>query len=615
MAQFPVHSRQARNVFSVDEFLGVDFTNEPGNVSAKQSPYAENMIRDVPGKMRKSMGWHTVKRFEGQINGSYKRRQDEDRLYHAGEKIRYKDTTVYGNANNAPSSAFQLGDKLVIIDGKQLLVWDGETVKAASDGAYTPTLTIAKSPSGGGVDYEALNLLNPQFKELFAADGTSTVYQLSFGELDSVDAVEVLDDTGAWKAAEYSADLTAGTVTFTQAPAKNPVTGEDNVRITASRTVEGYADRINKCTFGILYGVSGAADRLFVSGNADFGNYDWYSGQYDPTYFPDTGYSVLGQSASAVKGYCIIGNYLATHKDELDAERNVIVRQGLLMEDDGSSYPAFPVINSMQGEGAIAPRSFAYLTVEPLFLTRQGVYAITTSDVSGDRYTNRRSWYLNGRLLEEADLENAFAVVHNELYWLFVGGAAYILDGRQPIAAKGDPYSVRQYAGFYRTNLPAVCAWVEGQTLCFGTADGRVCEFYTDREDVASYNDDGEAIYCCYVTPDFSGNQFYKNKTFRYLAAKLSRFIRTGVDMYINQKGVWTSIYKNRSGARYFSFELLQFSDVNFDPNATTATLHTKTKLKRADKTSYKFENAAVNEPFGLMEYAIEYEEKSYFKG
>ena len=613
---FKVPPRAQRNVYTVNKFLGVDFTDEPGNVDDNQSPYAENMLRDEPGKMRKSLGWHTVKQFDGRINGSYKRRQDEDRLYHAGTKIWYKDAAVYENANDAPSSAYQLGDKLVIIDGKELLLWDGEKIVSAAQNAYVPTLTIAKKPAGGGADYEALNLLSPKFKELFSGDGQSTEYQLSFEGLDSVELVEILNEDGNWTATDaYTAEPETGTVVFTQAPPKSPVEGEDNVRITAIRTVQGYADRVNKCTFGILYGVSGAADRLFVSGNGEYCNYDWFSGQYDPTYFPDTGYSVLGQSASAIKGYCIIGNYLAAHKDHLDAERNVIVRQGILMDDSASSYPAFPVINSMQGEGAIAPRSFGYLTTEPLFLTRQGVYAITTSDVSGERYTNRRSYFLNGRLLKEENLENAFAVVHNDLYWLFVNGRAYLLDGMQPISTSKDPYTTRQKAGIYRTNVPAVCAWTDGEKLCFGTQDGRICEFYTDRDNVYSYNDDGKAIYCCYVTPDFSGNQFFRNKTFRYLAAKLSRFIRTGVDMFINDKGVWTKVYENNSGARYFSFEMLAFSDVTFDPNASTATLNTKTRLKRVDKTAYKFENSRNNEPFGLMEYAIEYEEKGYYKG
>lgn len=623
MATFTVPSPQARNLYSVNTFLGVDFTNEPGNVDDRQSPYAENMIRDVPGKMRKCMGWHTVKTYDSRINGAYRRRQDDELLIHAGTKIYKGEAVVYSGANDAISAAYQMEDKLVILDGKQLLLWDGSTVKPAAQGAYTPTLTIGKSPAGGGVDYEALNLLNPAFKELFAGDEKSTVYQLSFGGLDSVDKVETLNSSGAWVAkkagTDYTVSLTAGTVTFTTAPGKSPVTGEDNVRITASRTVAGYADRVNHCRFGILFGVNGAADRLFVSGNEKYRNYDWYSGQYDPTYFADTAYSVLGQAGSSVVGYSMIRNYLAAHKDSMDTERNVIVREGTLISDGDSQTAAFPITNSMQGEGAVAQRSFGYLTTEPVFLTKQGVFAITTSDVSGERYTQRRSWFLNGKLLEEDGLENAFAVVHNELYWLFLNGKAYILDGMQSITTKNDPYSTRQYAGFYRTNVPARCAWVrledDGDVLCFGTQDGRVCEFYRSREALASYNDDGEPIYCCYTTPDFSGKLFYKNKTFRYLAVKLSRFVQTGIRMYINNKGLWQLVKKNEAGARFFSFQAVQFSRLNFSPDSTTKTMHTKTRLKRVDKTSYKFENDALNEPFGLMEYAIEYEQKSYYKG
>ncbi|MFR1479850.1 MAG: hypothetical protein ACLSB9_31305 [Hydrogeniiclostridium mannosilyticum] len=35
------------------------------------------------------------------------------------------------------------------------------------------------------------------------------------------------------------------------------------MKITASHTVEGYADRVNKCRIGIQFGVNGATDRLF----------------------------------------------------------------------------------------------------------------------------------------------------------------------------------------------------------------------------------------------------------------------------------------------------------------------------------------------------------------
>ena len=119
----------------------------------------------------------------------------------------------------------------------------------------------------------------------------------------------------------------------------------------------GYSDRINKCTIGILYGVNGASDRLFVSGNPERINYDWYSGYSDLTYFPDTGYSALGTSGSAIIGYSIISNYLAAHKDWMEKDQNIILREGDLV----NSQPSFRIINTLQGAGAIAPFSFAYL--------------------------------------------------------------------------------------------------------------------------------------------------------------------------------------------------------------------------------------------------------------
>ena len=41
--------------------------------------------------------------------------------------------------------------------------------------------------------------------------------------------------------------------------------------------------------------------------------------------------------------------------------------------------PAFPIVNILQGEGAIGPYSFGYLGTEPLFLTKLGVCLLYTS--------------------------------------------------------------------------------------------------------------------------------------------------------------------------------------------------------------------------------------------
>lgn len=616
MAQFSVPAAPSRSILVIDEFHGVDFTNSPTNVDEKKSPNAPNMIRDVPGKVRKSMGWHTVKQYSDRINGVHFRREDTDGLVHSGTKLYKGDDEVYSEANDERSQSWQFGENLYIVDGKALLTYDGTDVKLTSTASKIPTLTIAKSPTGGGTPFEDLNLIQPAFIELFAGTETDKVYSMTFSGLDAVVLVEELQSNGTWKTlsagTDYTADLAAGKVTFTTAPGKSPITGEDNVRITASRLVAGYADRINKCRFGTLFGVNGAADRLFLSGNPDFVNYDWHSGQNDPTYWPDTGYSVIGTEKSAIVGYSIINDRLATHKDDQADGRNVVIRQGDLVDSEA----VFPVVNTLQGQGAVATYSFAYLVNEPLFLTKLGVYAITAQDITGEKYAQNRSFFVNGKLLKEENLQEAFAFVYKDLYWLCINGVAYILDGLQPLQTdKSMPYSTRQYAAFYRTNVPARVMWEREGQLFFGSPDGRICQFYDDPASQLSYNDDGQPIYCCWETPDFSGKLFYKNKTFRFLAVRLAAAIATSVKLYGRRRGIWTFIKEDDTRARYFNWQYLDWSKFSWSNDETPQVITTKVRIKKVDKSRFRLENDVLNEPFGINDVAIEYVENGNFKG
>lgn len=580
------------------------------------------MIRDTPGKVRKCMGYFLRAKFPYKINGYHKRKGDSLGIVHSGTVL-YKmpdsaddsPVQIYSGMNNSRSVSWQFGDGLYIIDGKKLIVWDGKTVSPVE--GKIPTLTIAKAPNGGGTDYEALNLIQPKFTETFLGTETDKSYHLSFSGLDSTKVTaKVMTSSGSWttktEGTDFSVNRKTGVVTFNTAPGVSPVTGEDNVSITAARTVEGYADKINKCTIGTLFGVNGASDRLFLSGNPDFVNYDWYSGQNDPTYFPDTGYSILGTAKSAIMGYSIINNYLATHKDENETDRNVIVRSGDLVDNE----PAFPIKNTMQGPGAIAKYSFAYLCTEPVFLTRLGIYAITPSDINGERYSQDRSYYMNGALLKESNLENACCAVHRDMYWLSLNGKAYILDGLQSLGTtKNEPYSNRQYACFYRTNIPATFMWEEEDKLYFGDNDGRVLQFYSDTKDLNSYNDCGEAIKASWETPDFTGKRFYKNKTFRYLAVQLAPEAATSISIYAQKRGIWSFIKEDNAKSRYFSYSNLSYSRFTYSNDNTSKTLHTKIRLRRLDKARFKFENNKLNEPFGIMRIAVEYVEGGNYRG
>ena len=627
---FKVPASPAKSILTIDNFLGVDFTNSAAAVEETKSPSAVNMIRDVPGKVRKCMGYETLETYEEKeeplrINGYYTLRGDEYGLIHAGTNIYRNHVLLYSDAADARSKAWQFEDRLYIVDGKKMLVYYKETkddettyhVEKVEDNAYTPTLTISKDPEGGGQSYEDLNLLTPAFTELFLGKPAIKDYCMSFENLDKTPPiVEVMDANGDFQpktlGTDYTVDYSTGIISFINAPGESHLTGEDNVKITAYRTVEGYSDRINHCTIGTLFGVNGALDRLFLSGNPDYINYDWYSGQYDPTYFTDTSYSLLGSSSSAVVGYSIISNYLAAHKDYMERDQNIILREGDLVE----SEPSFRIINTLQGAGAIAPFSFAYLATEPLFLTREGVFAVTAQDITGEKYAQNRSYFLDGKLLDEPNLEDSFGFVYKDMYWLCVNNVAYILDGLQPIHTdKSKPYATRQYVGFYRDNLPARIMWEQDGRLFFGTSDGRICRFFNDKYALESYNDDGEPIVASWETPDIDGKLFYKNKTLRYIALRLDSALATSVNIWVMNRGIWQFAMTDNTSGRYLSFSHLVFSKLSFSGDKTQHTFSTKVKVKKVDKFRLRVTNDSLNEPFGLFNIAFEYIESGNYKG
>lgn len=556
-----------------------------------------------------------------------------ENIYHVGSEF-YKwnkssnvITKIYTNANERISQAWQINDKLYIIDGLNIYQYTAgtTTIDTLQTSGYIPLVTIGKAPNGGGTSYEPLNMLQPGFYEQFTVDHDSAAeknFYLSFGDLDSTEVKAwVLDSNGTWQLKVEGTDFTVtrstGKIAFDTAPGESPVSGEDNVKVLAYKTISGYRDRITKCTIGTLYGVNGAMDRLFLSGNPDLPNWDFFSQQNDPTYFPDTGYSVIGNASSAIVGYAIVNNYLATFKNKQDNSPAVFIRQGELIENDitNVSEPVFRLINTLLGDGIISPYAYGSLPTEPLFLTRLGVYAITPQDITGEKYSQKRSFYLDGALTKEYALETAKAVIYKDQYVLSVNNKLYILDGLQATRSdRSEPYATRQYAGFYCTNIPAYIMWVEDNALWIGTEDGRVARFETDIDSLASYNDDGNPIYCCWETCDLDGALFYKNKYFKYFAIRIKSALRTSIKLYLRKFGLWHFVTEDLKKGIFFNFEHIDFERFSFSTDTTDKVIHTKIRARRVDKARFRIENGLLNEPLGLINLALEYTETGNYK-
>lgn len=666
----PYMARPAFKYYKIDAFKGVDFSHNPTDVDISRSPFTLNMVRysstatggddttqgdasmDI-GAIRKRMGFQLVGTpntspidngfvFDGHL---FVHSRNCLFLYSNGE------FTPVGAvwSNGAASSGWQIRDKFYIADGNvfRVLYKAGSGYAVArigtseDDGAfsYTPTVVISRPPSGGGTQYEDYNLLCRNFTNSFyvsAGDQTETVFQLTAGDLARIVKVEKLapedpddpDSKWVWTeltgGTDYSADLVNGLVTFTSAPGKSPVDGMDNVRITAALGNERYHgmwDKIRKCTTGILYGVGGLTDRLFLTGNPDFPNYEWYSEKDNPAYFPELNYSVLGDDGSAIVGYSIINDRLVAHKSAAVDGRNAVVQYGQMI--DGKAQ--FPVVTMLRGEGAVSPKGFAFLRTEPLFVTARGISAITSSDVLGEKYSQIRSSYINGRLLRApGGLLGARAIVFKDLYLLFVGQRVYVLDGLQKAYAKEEPYSNHQYEGYYwllglAENENVTAVWEFNNQLWFGTSSGRVYAFYTDPDDPASYNDNGEPISAIWDTPYLTGNITYNRKTFRYLGVTMQAYPATSLGVAAKDHGKWVEQWEDGSTPRYFDIsdstddvnavKYIDFENFSFSVDTTQITVHHAVNVRFVDKTMFRLRNNKLNQPFVLYDAVIEYQE------
>lgn len=615
MAQFSIPAAEPKYSATIEYFRGIDLLNSPSNVDESRSPAAPNMIRDQVGKVRKRMGYTTRATAPngGRINGVHF--LNGERLIHAGTKL-YKLagaewTELADGMADARSKSFSFDGKLYLLDGNAYRVYDGTAVKAVSEEAYVPTIIISRSPDGGGTTYEALNLLGLSWKESFLGKADVKEYQLTTVELgEEAVKAEILGEDGEWlektEGTDFTVDREKGLVTFNTAPGESPVKGQDNVRITASKAREGYADKINKCRIFAVYGVGGAEDRIFLSGNPDEPGQDWYSGFEDPTYFPDTAYTKVSRDGSAVVGYAILGNTLATFLQGRGVGRNAVVRTGSL-DSDGEAL--FRVTNTLLGEAPVAPFSFAYIGKEPLFLTERGIYAITAEELTGEKYTQERSYLISSVLMELAGKADAAASIYRDFYVLSIGGDLYLLDGQQRTYEKNSPYSSYQYEAYYWPGIGARLTWTEDGALWFGTEDGKLKEFARNVDDPESYNDDGAAIDAYWETSDFDGKTFFKNKTFTAVSVRLAAAVLTGVKIYAQRRGIWNLVYDAKERARYFDWSYIDFSKFVFSSDRTPRTLSGKVKIKKVDKTRFRLQNKEKNEPFGIYAFGVEWKE------
>ena len=600
-------------------FKGVDFSTDPTQVADGRSPYAVNLISDLAGFPEKRAGWRTLHQSEGAVNGLfYAVINDVARfIAHIGTKLYlWTDDTlteIAGTMADAKSSAFAHGGKLYLLDGAKYQVLtdvDGVlTLTSVADGeCFVPTTVIGAKPDGSGTAFEAVNLLTPKRINSFAGDGETKEYHLDATELDETPITATVEGEEKTEVNGFSVDREKGVVTFDTAP---PVyaggSGIDNVVIHFSKTVEGYADKINKCSFFAHYGYNND-NRLFFSGNPDSKNTDWQSGLDDPTYFPDTGYTNVGTDNTAIMGYLKQYENLLVIKEDNEQDAEIFLRTAGL---DANNTVYFPLAQGVKGVGAISRHAFATLRDDPLFLTREGVYSVVSSTVTQQRATQNRSYFVDARLRTEQGLKDAVSVVWNDLYVLCVNGHCYVADSRQK-STVGESFG---YEWYLWNNIPARVFLEHDGALYFGTADGRICKFNTDVATMARYNDDGQPIVARWSTKadDFGSFMVRKTMTKRGSGVMIKPYTRSSVRVYAaTEAGIEKAI-------RYGTMDIFSFADIDFgrfafNTSDSPQVIPFNKKLKKFITLQIVLENNTLDEGFGVYGVIVQYVTGNYVK-
>jgi len=579
-------------------FLGVDYANDETEVDIRRSPYAPNMSADVAGRPVLRPGYHTIAEVSGAIYGVHFH-EDTMIVHHDTEMTAFKQNkegayvsiASCSGANPDFSSSFYMDGYTYIIDGGSYHRYSKNGFEIVE--GYVPTTTIAAPPEGGGSSFESVNLLTPVRINSFTADGTSKSYFLDAQNLDNSEIFASIAGSSKKENTDFTVDRKKGIVTFVTAPADDK--GIDSVEIRFSKTIAGNRETIEKCRYCAAYGL-GNDTRIFLSGNPDKPNIDFESGLYDPTYFPDTGYTKIGSDSTAIMGYIKQYGELIILKESSDGIGGLYKR---IAEMNADGKIIFPVYEGIQGIGAISDRCFAAVNGDPMFLSENGVFGLSSNSITNQQSIQLRSWYINPELLK-ANIRNACAAAWGRYYVLSVDSQMYVANTE---AKNGNKTSDFGYEWYHWTDIPASCLKTNDGNLYFGTEDGKVCCFKKPSEHgMKCYSDNGKGINAMWTTPLLDGGDFlrYKSISRRGTGILAKPFSRSSGEIF------FTTDKTLMEATNSFNMDILDFNDIDF--NRFTFNLRDNPKICISPKKIRKVLNfqmgirhTAPNESFGIL--------------
>lgn len=576
--------------------------------SQGSAPGAVNLIRKTAGTVTKRRGF-TKKSVPFGITGSINAVCDsvylaENRLYCEKGSHTLPFDTEGMRGQRAGECIFFIGNGALIIyipKDNRIYYWSAQG--CASTGAYTPTIYIGNTPDGAGASYEGVNLLSPYVCELYQGDGQSKVFTTHL-EIDGEAGIYVKDESGVYNPVTCES-IGGNTVGFKTAPPKPDIAGEDNVKIVYRyKNAQDGFKKLYNCTCMQVFGVNGNRDRVFLSGNGECAGRVYYSHLDNPLYFCDIDYVKVGEGNTNVCSLAYYGTHLAVITDG-----GVYTLQGADGQSDAIKQDALFLIDGMfASPKPIASEPSQIFGGEPVYLTTEGVYAVSASGILDERCASLRSSRINVFLKNE-NLKDCRMLTWDDYLVISNGNdRLYLLDGKQFSATDSQPYASKQYEGYVWTEICAKVLWTENGVLFFSDGQGI---FAFD----GGYGDEREAgvlypIDAYWETPYLYGADISDYKFFDKLSVLCDS--DSGADTNIKvfarfDNAPWRIIKKYDAKMRVFNYggfdySLFTYSDYVYNYVVATRLLH-----KKGRGIKLRFQNDRLGEPFTIIRFTIEY--------
>jgi hypothetical protein len=259
-------------------------------------------------------------------------------------------------------------------------------------------------------------------------------------------------------------DYENGKIIFDRAPADDshsllPHTdGQDDLRVTFSKTVEKYRKCILGCTLLQVFD-----NRVFFSGNDDFPNMVWHCSLNDPSYISDLDYYPEGLDNAKVKGMVAGNNVLWVFREPSDANTTVFYHTPTIDNEYGKIYPSS---HSSVTTGCIGKA--INFNDDIIFFSERGMEGIS-GDITTEQVVAHRSTMVDRKMTAEKDYKNMILAEWDGYLFVFIGDKAYLADSRAIFTNENHI----EYDWFYWSLGKKIsCARVNEGVLYLGTEDG-----------------------------------------------------------------------------------------------------------------------------------------------